>query len=233
MAIATIKPCVVYALVERGTSEIRYVGQTRSALWKRLADHVAKGSPTDPRPVLNWIAEVYDRGSAVEIVALQSDAAWNADERRWIAKLVEEGADLLNVEHCAGRKGELVRAVYAREGAREYHRARTLEAMTASTRANMSRAGKGKPKSPEHNAKVSAAIREMAAKPEHAERLKRFGERNAHNQTRLDRSAATHRTPEHRAEKSARMKKIAEDPEFRRKISAALRASWAKRKAAQ
>jgi hypothetical protein len=156
------RSCTVYGLYDP-LGDLHYVGQTQGPLWKRLADHVAKASPTDSRPVLRWLWEIYSAGGAVTIAPLKLDAVPNNDEKAIIRRLIADRHSLLNVEH-SGAKSDLMKRIGAADPTiNERRRKACSAAMTPERRAATSAQFKGKPKSPEHRAKISAATKGRVA----------------------------------------------------------------------
>jgi|GEM_PF-2784166 len=135
---------VIYGLRDiDGT--IRYVGQTRQALKRRLKGHLAdRRSPS--RPVCRWIAELAEAGAVPGILLIEGPipaTGLDAAERRHIERLRLAGAPLLNLS-TGGVSGGTWRMA--------------SESVRKSAQAKI-----GKPRSPETRAKLSAA--NMGKKP--------------------------------------------------------------------
>lgn len=88
----------VYALYSSRDDVTRYVGQTNKAAWDRYCRHMiaAKGT-AKPCPVTAWMRAELKAGYAVKYRVLKADAVWSVDERAEIARLREQGIDLINI----------------------------------------------------------------------------------------------------------------------------------------
>ena len=98
---------VIYGLMSKNDSEIRYVGKTTKRVYDRLANHKndAKRSPK-PRHLLHWMKMVGVEN--VTYVILEKCPIGNKDylsyaERYWISSLKEMGKNLTN--HTDGGEG--------------------------------------------------------------------------------------------------------------------------------
>ncbi len=90
----------IYALIDPRDSEIRYVGQTRQAPARRLAEHcVCSGHSQANRKVHAWIAELKLAGQRPVIVVMQQVPTWGesmTQEKHWIRHFLSLGSKLLN-----------------------------------------------------------------------------------------------------------------------------------------
>lgn len=86
----------VYGLREKGTSEIRYIGQTTLRLSQRLASHRCVARTGRPTPRMVWISTLKSDGSDCEIVELEDRAVKDLSEKYHIARHRYYNADLLN-----------------------------------------------------------------------------------------------------------------------------------------
>ncbi len=84
----------VYGLYD-AQGNLRYIGQTRSSLTKRLAQHYSDSSK-GLYPVHWWIAGVLQRGETVDIRVIKAKAIWDVDEVVQIDKAIKAGSQLLN-----------------------------------------------------------------------------------------------------------------------------------------
>ena len=91
--------CTVYGLYSHGECRIRYVGQTRGELNKRLRQHVTAANDCGDSPVHRWIRKVEKSGIAIQIAALEGKARFNLAEMTWIAFFRSVYPDLLNILH--------------------------------------------------------------------------------------------------------------------------------------
>jgi hypothetical protein len=128
-------PGTIYAL--RQGSEIRYVGKTTGDITLRLRQHLQAAARGAHTYVARWLRSAKD----VEVVVLECDPPGGLDaaERAWIAHLRDIGCQLTNLTD--GGDG-MVPGELAREAGRKGGIAL-----------------RGKPKSPEHRAKIAAALR--------------------------------------------------------------------------
>lgn len=85
------KLCSVYGLMD-GFGKIRYIGQTRSTLARRLELHF-KDADKSNSPVNRWLRGSY----GVQIFMIDSNATWDVSEILYIDRYRREGHDLLNV----------------------------------------------------------------------------------------------------------------------------------------
>ena len=134
---------VIYGLTDPETQALRYVGQTRRSLPKRLRDHINDRGRCRRT---NWIKSLKTRGLKPDIFEIDSvpDDCANDTEKLWIGYYRYASANLTN-----GTEGG--------EGSRN---------PTPETRAKMSAAQRGRPSpnlgkkaSDETRAKLSAALR--------------------------------------------------------------------------
>lgn len=95
--------CLVYALLDPETGDIRYVGQTRTPLLARLANHKREAHRRESAsqtlsPCLRWVKSILDRGAEPNIKMLDPKGVWDASEAAWIERLTAQGENLLNVQ---------------------------------------------------------------------------------------------------------------------------------------
>ena len=164
----------IYGLYDPRDETLRYVGVTVLSLDARLAGHLTDDG--DYRRC-RWIAGIRKVGLVPTIRLLETvedDDRWDA-ERRWIALARQSGADLTNTSDGGeGRTGPLPLV----------------------TRQKMSAARKGRPKSPEHRAAISAGLRGKPKPPKTdewraAHSLKMTGRR--HSEETKAKISAAHR----------------------------------------
>lgn len=87
--------CTVYGLWSEG-GELRYIGQTRCELSRRLKFHLR--AALDPSsPVERWVAAEVAAGRIPSIQSIETDAIWDVSEVIWIDRHRSCGAQLLNV----------------------------------------------------------------------------------------------------------------------------------------
>lgn len=82
-------PVCIYALLEPGTGEVRYVGRSWNP-WARLSAHANKGT----LPVREWIASLQQRPECVVLHQVRPDEDASECEARFIA--LHDGPRLLN-----------------------------------------------------------------------------------------------------------------------------------------
>lgn len=85
------RKCFVYGLID-GYGAIRYIGQTRSDLQRRLALHLKDCRKSDS-PVNVWLRGALD----VNIFMIDSNATWDVSEILYIDRYRREGHELTNV----------------------------------------------------------------------------------------------------------------------------------------
>lgn len=133
---------IVYALTDPRTGEVRYIGMSTSGLRRPRRHSMPSQLSRYPGHRANWIAELKRQGLAFGVAvlcALPSPEHLPAAEIFWIAEGRRLGWRLTN-------------ATDGGEGSPGY-------VPSASARALLSAAGKGRPHSPEHRAAISAALK--------------------------------------------------------------------------
>ena len=176
---------IVYGLCSTENGKIRYVGQTMQSLTKRFDSHIHHPKSRKDTYVNRWIRSVRRNGFSVQAFVIENDAVWNDAELRWIAWYKKNGARLVNL--TLGGEG------------------RTGYKMPEAQRAAISRAHKGRRKSPEH----IEAIRQS-----------RLGKSNSLESRAKQSASLKGRMPKNLAALHERNKGIARTPEFRARLSA-------------
>ena len=126
--------CTVYGLAStEAPTLIRYVGQTIRSTEKRLREHITHAQRTN-YPVNRWIRKVLAAGHRVVLVVLEQNGTPGDAEIEWIARLKADGARLVNA--TSGGPGVL--------------------SPSEETRARLSAAKIGVPKSQAHRDKLRA-----------------------------------------------------------------------------
>ena len=128
----------VYGLIDGDTMELRYVGQTRNNLSRRLRQH--KAGYTTNTHLTRWLASCNSNIIVLETTPL---SLINEAEILWIADMQKLGANLINIAD-GGYLGPGVPGRLGKINSPE-HRAKTSAAL------------KGRPKTPVHVAAVTAA----------------------------------------------------------------------------
>lgn len=96
----SLKISGVYALIDPNTRQVRYVGQSKN-IHQRYAAHL--GAPRKAtHPVTRWVRKLRDQGLRPEIKVLEKHARPVSIEKAWIARMREEGANLLNIHEGGG-----------------------------------------------------------------------------------------------------------------------------------
>jgi predicted GIY-YIG superfamily endonuclease len=85
----------VYCLRSTRDGIWRYAGETSKLLEKRLAQHHSAATKRDDA-LAKWMRREKQDSFQIEIVCLERNAEYRTAEKRWIAKLLKEGAPLLN-----------------------------------------------------------------------------------------------------------------------------------------
>jgi hypothetical protein len=162
----------VYALTHPVENTIRYVGVTKKSLRQRLLEHIARANRGEHAPLCHWIRKLSAAGLKPRIVLLEQSLDRDQCERKWIAKLRQEGNDLLNLtdggdgirglQFSAEHKKRIGNALRGRkrppeisEMLSQVHKGKTL---SAETRRKMSEVRKGKKQSEETKAKRRASM---------------------------------------------------------------------------
>jgi len=91
------RECVVYGLFSSENGEIRYIGQTKLSLRRRLETHKSNAKRGGKRRSAFWIRSVLNRGFELHIVVLHDYAEWNVTEKAMIKQWRENGARLVNM----------------------------------------------------------------------------------------------------------------------------------------
>lgn len=136
----------VYALVDPRNRQFRYVGYTSASLERRLREHLQIARMrrgTVSYHVVNWLNSLADMGLKPEIVPLETFVAhrWQEREQHWVDVLRNLGCSLTNTAKPGGGRP-----------------------------VGLSATEVGRPKSPEHRAKLAEAARKRFADPEERRR---------------------------------------------------------------
>ena len=96
------KLCTVYGLFDPDTDELRYIGQTRLSLNRRLKYHrldAERQAKFRDRmtPVCGWIYDLSIEGKKPKIHPLSENATWDISEILLIADAKSKGVKLLNI----------------------------------------------------------------------------------------------------------------------------------------
>jgi hypothetical protein len=229
----TTKPNVtIYSLSSSEDGVIRYIGQTTGRLDQRLIHHHYDAKKLFAIHKSNWIRSVINKGFEVVIAVIELDAPWAEAEIKWIKHYRDIGHDLVNTTD--GGEGVIGYVRDAEWRARCSARAKGRPSpgkgkkRSAETRAKISAVQIGKVISVEHRAKLSAATK---GKPKSEETRQRM------ILAQRARAALTAKPPPTEAELrekaarkfanlSARSKGKILDAERKQKISAGLSASY-------
>lgn len=92
----------IYALLDPGTEEVRYVGKTVAPKW-RYRSHLHSRNNRAKR---KWILWLHERGLEPDMRILEECSFADADkrERVWIAEYLFRGFELFNVTHNTGHR---------------------------------------------------------------------------------------------------------------------------------
>jgi hypothetical protein len=158
----------IYGLTDPTSGELRYVGQTRQSLRRRLSGHLRgpKG-PHASLPVNRWIAKLQAASQEPQIVALQAGvhlADLDKAERSQIAEARAAGDRLLNL--CPGGSASLGTWSLPLEAIRRSAEAKRGKPRSPETREKLAAANRGKKAAPETCAKRSAIFKGRRQSPE-------------------------------------------------------------------
>lgn len=156
---------IIYGLCEPDGA-IRYVGQTRQSLRRRLQNHLCEYRRAPQRAVCAWIAERLRSGTSPGICLIAGPmpaADLDVAEREHIERLKTAGADLLNLS-TGGVSGGRWRM--APESVRKSAEAKRGKPRSPETRAKLSAANLGQKPSVETLRKRSEALRGKKQSPE-------------------------------------------------------------------
>jgi hypothetical protein len=224
-----ITTCTVYGLQERGSDEIRYIGQTAYSVENRLKRHWAEARNGNKTARSNWMRSVAEAGGEIEIVALEEGADWNEAEKAWIAAYRASGNNLFN--HTDGGQGWTPgkpkpakwSATFSAAQKRNYSRPEVKQKQRAGVIAER--------QTPEGYARVCEQLRRAHADPDMT--AKRLAKVRQTKCTAEWRAGQSERTRQQMADPEAR-KRIAEtnrqrmqDPENRAKAAEGARKGWA------
>jgi hypothetical protein len=150
--------CLIYALVDPRTEEIRYIGKSSRGM-VRPRQHSQAARLTDGTHKANWIKGLVSAGMMFRVSVLEElseVASLDAAERRWIARGRSLGWPLTNATD--GGDGTLG-LKFTEEHRRKIAMARLGKQHSPETRARMSTAKKGKPLPPSmHSAALAVNI---------------------------------------------------------------------------
>ena len=224
----------VYGLYSTADGKVRYVGQTKHSIEKRLALHLKDLRRLNSR-AQRWMRTQIEAGHEINIFEIERDCVLHEAEKRLIAWYRHRGVDLVNV--TAGGEGnhgyrwtpEQLQMISVRRKGR---------IITPEWRANISKGSKGKSKPPEFGAKVSAARKGVKFTDEHRANI---GKARAGKKYSLEQRAAlsaarkgVKKSPEHAAKLRAHLdlqrqkaQMAGRTPEAKAKRSAKMKAWWA------
>jgi len=148
----------IYGLYDPRADVLRYVGKTIQSLERRLACHISEALHRDTdNHRLHWIGEVCRAGYRPGIFLIEETDDWEAAERKWIAYFRSLGANLVNATD--GGEDSKSMSVASRAKMSEAAK-RRISKMSLEEKqvwyAKLGASRRGKPKSPEHRAKIAA-----------------------------------------------------------------------------
>jgi hypothetical protein len=148
--------------------ELRYIGQTRVGIRRRLSKHLTSGRAASPSlPVNRWIAKLLQRGQEPVIKHLVMDVPLDEldeIERSQIATARAAGARLLNVSDGGNAFTGTWRM--PADAIRRSAEAKVGKPRSVETRAKLAAANRGKKAAPETCAKRSALFKGRTQSPE-------------------------------------------------------------------
>lgn len=160
----------IYALRDPTDGRIRYVGQTRQSLNRRLSGHLRRPRDKEPHlPVNRWIARLVAAGLQPKIELLEEGihvVDLDEAERRHIGQMrAAAGANLLNI--CVGGRSPLLSWGMPEEAIRRSAAAKRGKPRSPETKRKLSEANKGKKADPAVVEARAAAMRGRKQTPEH------------------------------------------------------------------
>lgn len=109
------RPVFIYALCDPGTANVRYIGKTVNPK-TRLAQHLLNRKNTTFRmnPCSQWLDSLKAQNMRPDMLILEetTETEWQIKESEWINRLIEQGADLLNVAP-GGQSGKWIKTYHA------------------------------------------------------------------------------------------------------------------------
>ncbi len=190
---------VIYALCEPGSELIRYVGQTRGDMRRRMSAHTSRANRDAKLPVHRWMASL--DGAPVVRLLEQDCPDPDAAEKRWIASLRASGVDLLNLTiggksaapHTAEAKAKIGAAHRGRQKDRDWverysapQRGVPRGPMDDATKEKVRAGNLGKKRSQETKDRLREAALRRWQRPDYRER--QIAARHARTQTAVEAS---------------------------------------------
>ena len=86
---------IVYGLITDLDDNIRYVGQTKQPIKKRIQQHINEKRGLSNRKA-RWLHNRLGQGLDLRVILLDEDAIWDDTEVEWIKRLKDGGCDLTN-----------------------------------------------------------------------------------------------------------------------------------------
>lgn len=88
--------CTVYGLRSSRDGRVRYVGQTRGAISKRLRKHLENARIGVKTHCYNWLRAEVQAGHQITATVIESDAKYHEAEKQWIEWYKNNGSTLVN-----------------------------------------------------------------------------------------------------------------------------------------
>jgi hypothetical protein len=147
----------IYALVDPGTGQVRYIGKANDVA-KRLKAHLRAARKGSKTYCARWLSGLLQEGRdpVVEILEEVAAEGWIEAERRWIAHYTDAAAPLTNL--TAGGDGAIPNEINGDEYRRRVSAGvRRWAATDPDYKEKCGRATRGKKLPPEWRAKIGAA----------------------------------------------------------------------------
>ena len=237
----------IYALVDPRNGEVKYVGKTVFPVRERLGRHIREARQGVVSHKCNWIRQLLNQGLKPLVLLLEETEDWQTREVFWIAhyqsigkltNLAEGGKGSSGYRLTAEQREKQVAAMRGKK--RDVHFSQNQSErlkgrrLSEETKAKISATKRGKSQDSESNAKRSAALKGKAKSEETKAKISAALKGKKPSEQCIEQSVMTHtgrKASEATRQKMSEARKgLVYSEERNRKISDALKKSWAERK---